>query len=190
MVPELPANPNRLASPSPSRQKRPLSSPVSSAAKRANSEDLMDQPQASDTEGSVGASRLKISSTPASPSSDEGSDADASNEDLPPAYDAPNREFVGPPGDTQLDIIKELKSGNLEDGDGWFLVSRTWYRKWVTACSGTAETKDDDASISVDQVGPIDNSNLVVDGQLRKPLSDGIDLELLPAAAYRLLKEW
>ncbi|GAA5905996.1 putative ubiquitin-specific protease UBP12 [Sporobolomyces salmoneus] len=192
MVLERPSTDQRPASPSPSRIKRPLSSPVSSSAKRQNSEDLMDTTNLSDTEGSLGASRLKISSTPASPSSDEevgeGSD---SKDDSPPTYDDATRQFIGPPGDTQLDIIRELQAGLLEEGDSWYLVSRIWYRRWITACTGTAETKEDDTSITVDQVGPIDNSNLVNgDGQLRKPLTDGVDLELLPAGAHSLLKEW
>jgi len=151
------------------------------------------QQQLSDTEGSLGASRLKISSTPASPSSEGGDEEQLEDSDSNqlPSYDDATREFVGPPGDTQLDIIKELKQSQLEDGDGWYLVSRVWYRRWITACSGTAETKDDDASLSVDQVGPINNSSLVAqDGQLRKPLSERVDLELLPASAYSLLKEW
>ncbi|GAA6017044.1 hypothetical protein JCM11491_006140 [Sporobolomyces phaffii] len=187
MVPERPASPHRLASSSPSRPKRPLSSPVSSAAKRANSEDLMDQSQLSDTEGSLGASRLKISSTPATPSSDH----EGSEPSPPPAYDDATRAFSGPPGETQLEIVKELKEGTLDEGDAWFLVSRVWYRRWVTACSGAAASKDDDTSLSVDQVGPIDNSDLAVDdGQLKKPVSEGVDLELLPAPAYNLLKEW
>ncbi|GAA5926338.1 putative ubiquitin-specific protease UBP12 [Sporobolomyces koalae] len=188
MVPERPYSPHRLASASPSRLKRPLSSPSSSASKRANSEDLMDQGQVSDTEGSLGASRLNISSTPASPQSVTGAE---STEDSPPAYDDVSRPFAGPPGDTQLDIIKELKAGLLEAGDPWNLVSRIWYRRWITACSGTAETKDDDALLAVEEVGPMDNSNLVLEGgQLRKPLVEGVDLELLPSAAYALLRQW
>ena len=190
MVLERPTSPNRLASSSPSRHKRPLSSPHSSASKRANSEDLMDTNQLSDTEGSIGASRLKISSTPASPSSDEDANASIFQEDSPPAYEDVAQPFSGPPGNVQLEIIKELKNGQLEAGDSWNLVSRVWYRRWITACSGTAETKEDDASISVEEVGPIDNSSLVVDGHLRKPLSEGVDLELIPSAAYGMLKDW
>lgn len=150
----------------------------------------MDTNQLSDTEGSIGASRLKISSTPASPSSDEDANASISREDSPPAYEDVAQPFSGPPGNVQLEIIKELKNGQLEAGDSWNLVSRIWYRRWITACSGTAETKEDDASISVEEVGPIDNSSLVVDGQLRKPLSEGVDLELVPSAAYGMLKDW
>ncbi|GAA5868046.1 hypothetical protein JCM1840_003663 [Sporobolomyces johnsonii] len=206
---ERPSSPYQSSSASPTSRKRPISSPApASAQKRANSEDLMDQSQLSDTEGSIGASRLNIASTPGSPSSDEEADttlladgAPASpppddDDDQPPAYDDELPTFgagptaTPPPGDAQLDIIRELKSGELEDGDSWYLVSRVWYRRWMTACSGVAESKEDDTSLGVDQVGPIDNTPLVVDGELKKPVVEGVDVEVLPKQAWEILKSW
>ncbi|GAA5907514.1 hypothetical protein JCM8208_001400 [Rhodotorula glutinis] len=228
--------------------KRPLSSPAPtpSAIKRANSEDLM----SSDHEGSIGASRLHIASTPTPTDGDDGPgddhdhDADEtltappldpsaapatplSNRDLPPAYDgAPpsdtgaddddddadaqgeDDEHLPPPWHqvagtsrsayngidprNQLQMIEGVKDSPLEAGDSWFLVSRAWYRRWQTACSGVAATKDDDDSLTPDQVGPIDNSDLVADDgvSLRKPLLVGVDVEVLPVPAWRYLEEW
>ncbi|GAA5855168.1 hypothetical protein JCM9279_007576 [Rhodotorula babjevae] len=227
--------------------KRPLSSPAPtpSAIKRANSEDLM----SSDHEGSIGASRLHIASTP-TPTSDHGDDHDhdadstltappldsaaplspLSDSDLPPAYDG------APPSDTgadhdddaadadaqgeddehlppswdhaavatstasyngidprnQLMMVEGDMRSPLEAGDQWYLVSGAWFRRWHTACSGVAATKGDDATLTPEQVGPIDNSDLVADdgASLRKPLTLGVDVEVVPVPAWRYLCDW
>ncbi|GAA5949092.1 hypothetical protein JCM3765_004009 [Sporobolomyces pararoseus] len=200
MVGELPetitTRSDRLGSPSPSRSlnfKRPLSSPVSSSIpnKRANSEDYLVTMNNSDTEGSLGvSSRLKIDSTPNSPSSDNNSSSPP-----PPSYDQSSRPFDGPAGETQFEIIRELKASLPTDGEDWYLVSTVWYKRWLTAVTGTVQSKQDyDSPVQVDQVGPIDNQDLKDNtpggGELRKPLTEGVEVELLPSSAYNLLKEW
>lgn len=199
------------SSPSPSppsvRSKRALSDASQSSntsKRRAESVSL------SDTEGSLGASRLQIGSTPNdysdpdSPSSFAGDvtmDAATTpsgglDEDALPAYDDGSQapEGSGPDGQNQLDMIKEMKRGNeiqMEQGDEWFLASRTWYRRWATACSGVSESKDDDDSITLDDVGRIDNSDiLTAEGKLKQPLEVGRDVEILPAPAWDFLVRW
>jgi ubiquitin carboxyl-terminal hydrolase 4/11/15 len=214
-------------------RKRPLSSSsaspsTASATKRANSEDHM---TSSDHEGSIGASRLNIDSTPLSPASPSASnrgspagpasDPDATlnsaapptaDEDLPPAYDAPVRQddddddeeaedlptfassshYNGPAADQQLAMITEMKQFQLEKDETWYLVPRGWYRRWQTACSGIAQSKEDDDSLTPEQVGPIDTTVLTeADGvTLRKPLQVGVDVEVLPTPGWRYLTEW
>lgn len=211
--------------------KRPLSSPAPtpSAPKRANSEDLM----SSDHEGSIGASRLNLASTPdrtpatgddpdstltAPPSApltppgdndlppaygdqardeqDEGEeDADAQGEDddhLPTWQQASASSYNGIAPQNQLMMVEDVKNSPLEAGDSWYLVSRAWYRRWQTACSGVAASKDVDDELTPEMVGPIDNSSLVAeDGvSLRKPLTVGVDVEVLPVPAWRYLCDW
>ncbi|GAA5987460.1 hypothetical protein JCM10908_001963 [Rhodotorula pacifica] len=224
--------------PSPSRspslaRKRPLSSSsasptTASATKRANSEDHM---TSSDHEGSIGASRLNIDSTPRSPASPTSNrepsvDPDATlnapegaggpatvaagtDEDLPPAYDddsaldqpqedglpptfASTSQYNGPAADQQFAMINEMRQFQLEKDDVWYLVPRTWFRRWQTACSGIAQSKEDDDSLTPEQVGPIDTTSLTEeDGvTLRKPLQVGVDVEVLPTPAWRYLTEW
>lgn len=228
--------PAREPSPSPSRsasspaRKRPLptsasTADIQSAPKRANSEDYM---ASSDHEGSIGASRLNIDSTPRSPASNADSPAAAEEEadvtvrdaadtgmmspepeteELPPAYEggpadhrededlptfASTSQYNGPAADQQLALINDMKDFRLEEGDTWFLVPRTWYRRWQTACSGVAQSKDDDDSLTPEQVGPIDTTSLAEeDGvSLRKPVQVGVDVEVLPEAAWRYLVDW
>lgn len=185
----------------------------------------------SDHEGSIGASRLNIDSTPLSPASPSASnrgspagpasDPDATlnsaapptaDEDLPPAYDAPVRQddddddeeaedlptfassshYNGPAADQQLAMITEMKQFQLEKDETWYLVPRGWYRRWQTACSGIAQSKEDDDSLTPEQVGPIDTTVLTeADGvTLRKPLQVGVDVEVLPTPGWRYLTEW
>lgn len=205
-------------------RKRPLSSPVStaSAPKRANSEDLMDQGASSDLEGSIGASRLNIASTPrsptsASPASDKGDvdadetlttppemDQDGSAEhmdetgDLPsadddelPTYGASTSQYNGIAPDMQLEFVNEARKKRLEEGDSWYIVPRAWLRRWQAACSGVQESKDDDASLTPEQVGPIDTTVLYDEkGDLRKPLTLGVDVEVVPGEAWGYLTSW
>ncbi|GAA6055880.1 hypothetical protein JCM3770_001539 [Rhodotorula araucariae] len=223
MLPDAPSS--RERSPV-SSLKRPLSSSSSSAAatpsapKRANSEDLM----SSDHEGSIGASRLNIASTPdrldpdatltgppsatsnqsadlppayddtpPSPPEDGGDDADARAEDdeqLPIWQSSSSYNGIDP--QNQLAMISDVKSMPLEAGDSWFLISRAWLRRWQTACSGVAVSKDDDDHLTPEMVGPIDNSSITAaDGvSLRRPLTIGVDVEVLPVPAWRYLCDW
>ncbi|BGP25693.1 ubiquitin carboxyl-terminal hydrolase [Rhodotorula toruloides] len=208
-------------------RKRPLSSPVStaSAPKRANSEDLMDQGASSDLEGSIGASRLNIASTPRSPTSaspasdkddvdadetltappemgrDDSAEQTDETGDLPPAYvegddeELPTfqalHEYHGIAPDMQLEFINEARKKRLEEGDSWFIVPRAWFRRWQSACSGVQESKDDDASLTPEQVGPIDTTVLYDEkGDLRKPLTLGVDVEVVPGEAWGYLTSW
>lgn len=202
------------SSPSPSppsvRSKRALSDASESSnlsRRRLQSESL------SDTEGSLGASRLQLGSTPLSLSSlssptdslgDTTMDGFAPNLDhdqdaaSPPAYDAPSYPQAaveaGPDGSNQLEMIKEMKNGGeieMEAGETWFLVSRSWFRRWATACSGVAESKNDDADLTLTDVGPIDNSDiLTAQGKLKQPLELGREVEILPRPAWDFLKRW
>ncbi|GAA5827452.1 hypothetical protein JCM11251_003818 [Rhodosporidiobolus azoricus] len=240
-----PSTPPRSSSPSLSshslRSKRPLSSPQPSTAplKRANSEDTQMIPPTSSTstpghgagaesgdEGSIGASRLHIASTPRSVSSPAGSDGGEADttlqppSDEPPAYasgdeaasisdeddelpsfaEARGEGYNGPAGDNQLSVILELKNQPLEEGDTWFLISRQWFRRWQTACSGGRATNKEDMEfegLKPEEVGPVDNGSLLEEGpdgveRLRKnpPVRADEDVVMVPAPAFRYLEEW
>ncbi|KAK4705241.1 hypothetical protein P7C70_g972, partial [Phenoliferia sp. Uapishka_3] len=192
------------------KRDRSPSAESTQSLKRSHSED----PTTSDQEGSLGASRLNLmdtqqqSSGPSSPLTnfvlDETSPSTLScpspntaDEDAPPAYNSNSELFttaapsVTPPdGAAQVEIIKELNRHDLTAGDSWWLVSRTWYRRWAAAASGEALSKGDEL-LDLEAVGPIDNSSITTtDGQLKQPVLAGVDVELLPAQAYGLLSSW
>lgn len=175
-----------------------------------------DSASASDHEGSIGASRLNIQSTPRSPSpadqdhtltdADADAEADEAPPPSPPAYDDADADaddgavpsyqaasrYEGIAPDMQLDLVQEEVKRPLEEGDTWYLVSRAWYRRWQTACSGVAQSKDDDVALSPEQVGPINNSDLVdADGtSLRKGVVLDVDCVAVPEVVWKLLEEW
>lgn len=96
-----------------------------------------------------------------------------------------------PDGTTQIQIIDELKNEQLATGDTWYLVSREWYRKWETACSGIAESKEDDTGLSMDDIGPVDNARLTDQhGELKRNMIDGVTVTVLPRACWELLCSW
>lgn len=115
----------------------------------------------------------------------------------PPPYEQTVTEITPPSdpsppnGDTQKAVITEMVDGQLEAGDSWFLVSRAWYRRWLTACSGMPEEKDD-VLVSMEDVGPLDTQSLIdsATGSLRVPVTVGADCILLPAQAWGMLTAW
>lgn len=90
----------------------------------------------------------------------------------------------------QVQIINEYKSERLVAGDSWYLVSRAWFRQWSAAASGDADDKDD-AGLDLEMLGPVDNGPLATeDGALRMPVQVGVDCEVVPEAAWRMLTDW
>lgn len=154
-------------------------------------------------DSSLGASRLNIRSTPFEGDDDENAEVMTANESSPAASGMSEDEVQTvypvapsgspPDGAAQLDIISNLKTdatSEMQQGEDWYIISRGWFRRWQTACSGVAESKDDDPDVSLADVGPIDNSSILVEGQLKQPVEVGVDVELLPHNAWDFLVAW
>lgn len=89
----------------------------------------------------------------------------------------------------KLQKIQSLKGKPLVLGETWYLVSSQWYRGWVSACGGAPmKGAPEDES----QVKAVDNSSLAGSkpGKLKIDIEEGIDYELLPEDAWKLLVEW
>ncbi|KAM0750823.1 UCH-domain-containing protein [Meredithblackwellia eburnea MCA 4105] len=192
----------------PRKRDRSPADSVASESKRANSQQP-DDTAMSDHEGSLGASRLHIVDSVASSSSSSSSEATGSPppppaggagaDDAPPAYDDEPPSFIPttfspinrPDGYAQMAIVKDLKTQPLVADETWFLVSRPWYRRWAAAVTGQADSKDDDPSLDINEIGPVDNTTLAgPDGKLRKPVQEGVDLEVVPEAVWRYFVDW
>lgn len=90
----------------------------------------------------------------------------------------------------RLQKIQSLKNKPLALGDTWYLISRQWYRGWESACGGAPlKGAPEDES----QVKAVDNSSLagLKPGKLKTAaIDEGVDYELLPEEAWKLLVEW
>lgn len=190
--------------------KRALSAASDESSQSSKRRPLREHSPTSDLDETslLGASRLYIGSTPFSPESepaaevneDENEDGDAAmspaaseDEDTVGTTYPVAATRDGPDGAAQLEIINGMKQDATTDmaqGQSWFLVSRSWLRRWQTACSGVAESKEDDTPIALDQVGPVDNRDILVDGELKQPVEVGRDVEILPQSAWDYLVQW
>lgn len=107
-----------------------------------------------------------------------------------------------PPGSEQLDAIRALKSKPLRASDLWYLIDRSWYKRWSTVCSSedsVVKQGKQEVEESV-EVGPIDcralaapnpeNGGVAEQPKLRSGLVEGSDFELLPEEAWKVLESW
>lgn len=102
----------------------------------------------------------------------------------------------GPSTDTtvsakqRLDEIERLKARPMALGDTWYIVSRSWYRNWASACGGTPVKG---APESESQISGVDNSAIAGAGPNKlngDSLQEGINIELVPQEAWDLLVSW
>jgi ubiquitin carboxyl-terminal hydrolase 4/11/15 len=170
--------------------------------KRRTQQDGQEQEEEGE-DSSLGASRLHIGSTPfeddAQYDQDNDYDNDAEMASSIELQTATEERYpldptgTGPDGPAQLEIILNMKNdatSEMQPGEDWYIVSRTWFRRWQTACSGVADSKDDDSDVTLAEVGPIDNTAILVEGQLKQPVEVGVDVELLPRNAWDYLVTW
>ncbi|KAL8276325.1 hypothetical protein RQP46_011291 [Phenoliferia psychrophenolica] len=130
-----------------------------------------------------------LSSPSPAPSSPDSADDDDSAPDSP----RPQPYHNVPDGPGQIAFVNEERNSTQVAGESSFLVSRAWFRRWSSAASGQADAKSDDPGLTLEDVGPIDNSLIAdQDGQLRRepPVVAGVDVELLPNVAWRCLVDW
>ncbi|SCV70333.1 BQ2448_1727 [Microbotryum intermedium] len=102
-----------------------------------------------------------------------------------------------PDGPNQLALIQDWLSdaqNEMAQGDSWYLVSRTWYRRWQTACSGVRDDKNDDDDVdelSIENLGPVNNADILdQSGALKRPVEEGRDVVLLSPQAWDFLVKW
>jgi hypothetical protein len=85
-------------------------------------------------------------------------------------------------------FVEKGKAGEMEAGETWHLVSKRWFKRWNSACTGEAGK---DEAVSEQDLGPVDNSPLLDDaGDLKKGLIEGIDVEYVPEDVWTALTTW
>lgn len=96
--------------------------------------------------------------------------------------------------------VQSLKRQELQEGDIWYLVSKSWYEGWKDACLGRASKKATSATITGARLfGPVDNSDITetnpqpgkaYDLIIMPPVMEGEHAELIPKSAHDLLEQW
>ena len=89
----------------------------------------------------------------------------------------------------KLQFINTLKSQPMVPGDTWYVISRSWYRRWEKACTGEV---DKEGAVLEDQLGPVDNSSFFRDGKFdaSQSMIEGVDVEFVNAEAWKAFVEW
>ncbi|KAI5120377.1 hypothetical protein M0805_006899 [Coniferiporia weirii] len=87
-------------------------------------------------------------------------------------------------------LINTLKRLPMVPGETWFVISRSWYRKWEKACTGEV---DKEGAVLESQLGPVNNSPFFdKDGNFdaSQSMVEGVDVEFVPAAAWDSFLRW
>ena len=191
------------------RSRSPGAESATSEPKRAHS---LPDDQDSDQD-SLGTSRLQIMDpslqsevddfalspsplghAPESPSSTAAESDSSAEADSPPAYSQQPFTLRSPDGPNQVELITEMRDQSLVAGESWYLVERAWFRRWSSIASGVRDEKNDvDDDLTLEDIGPVDNAPLATaDGELRREprVQLGVDVEVVPEAAWRYLVEW
>lgn len=110
-----------------------------------------------------------------------------------------------PPIDEQVQKVRTLASQELQDGQKGYLVSAKWLNRVIAKSSISIEGAKVDKSAEQEEIGPIDNSDLVMvmegSGELkdeagepfvaiRPNLTFAEDFQVLPEEAWDLIVQW
>lgn len=110
----------------------------------------------------------------------------------------PNAAFHGPlsPPDLEYDertplekydLITAMRPSVMTVGETWYVVSRTWFRRWQKACKGEI---DKDGFVLESQLGPVNNSDIHEKGRIKNGVVEGVDVEYVSEDAWKRLVQW
>ncbi|KAL5531349.1 hypothetical protein ACEPAG_4226 [Sanghuangporus baumii] len=107
-------------------------------------------------------------------------------------FEAPVRSVASSPGPSPAEkyqLINKLKSRTMQPGELWYIVSRSWFRKWEKACLGEV---DKEGAVLEDQLGPVDNSSFFKNGKFdtSQSMIEGVNVEFVPEDAWNELIQW
>lgn len=88
----------------------------------------------------------------------------------------------------KLHFVAQRRLKQMQTGDTWYIVSRTWYRRWQAACQGIA---DKAGTLDEKDLGPVDNTPLLDrDANLVSNLTEGVDVEFVPWDVWKAFTTW
>ncbi|KDQ61690.1 hypothetical protein JAAARDRAFT_123860 [Jaapia argillacea MUCL 33604] len=87
----------------------------------------------------------------------------------------------------RLDFVEAAKTP-MSAGQTWFVISRSWYRRWYRACTGE---QDKEGTVDEKDIGPVDNTELVdKKGRLTTSVIEGVNAEFVPQATWDAFVAW
>ncbi|KAJ7625556.1 hypothetical protein FB45DRAFT_921756 [Roridomyces roridus] len=99
-----------------------------------------------------------------------------------------NARYGSVPPAEKVVRVESAKAESMKAGQTWYLVDRSWWKRWRKACTGVV---DKEGAVTEEELGPVDNTAIVdMNGNLRAPLSDGIDFELVPQPVWDDFALW
>lgn len=84
---------------------------------------------------------------------------------------------------TAKSVVEKLRQQPMKVGDIWFVVARSWYKRWETVCI-------DDVRENIRVVGPVDNSLLLDKETNLIALVEDIDAEFVCKEVWDLFVTW
>ncbi|KAL0572285.1 hypothetical protein V5O48_009688 [Marasmius crinis-equi] len=88
----------------------------------------------------------------------------------------------------RLETIEGLMRKPMEIGQTWYLVDRTWYKRWQKACKGEV---DKEGPVVEEDLGPVAVAGLLDQyGNLKAGLAEGIEVEYVPEEAWNHFVSW
>ncbi|KAJ7698969.1 hypothetical protein B0H17DRAFT_1049841 [Mycena rosella] len=176
-----PSSPPSPVSSQPTRKRQRSSSMLSDTSSSSVKRSLSDGP----SQDGDPISALSISDpTPENDAYMAGLDADTFR--LAPTYTATYQSV--PPAE-KVARVESAKAEALKQGQVWYLIDRSWWKRWKKACTGVV---DKEGPVTEEELRGVDNTALVdMNGiSLRAPLSEGVDYELVPQAVWDDFVSW
>ncbi|KAI0032314.1 hypothetical protein K488DRAFT_12425, partial [Vararia minispora EC-137] len=106
------------------------------------------------------------------------------------ATDVPTQGGDAISGEQRLARIEELRKHSMQPGDVWYIISRSWWRRWRRSITGEVD-KDEKSVMEEADIGPVENASILEPNDELKPnLVEGVDFEFVPKEAWDLLVQW
>ena len=83
--------------------------------------------------------------------------------------------------------VKDLMDHLLVKGETWYLIDVCWFNRWKSFVGFDVQWDGTQAGDPLALPGPIDNSTLLVDGELKEHLAEEVDYVLVPEQAWKML---
>jgi hypothetical protein len=122
-------------------------------------------------------------------------DQDTPMSDLPESSVAtsepPTKNNAALPPEQKHALITELNKQPMAEGETWYLIARSWYRRWASAATGAMDKDVKEGPVDEMDIGPVDNAPLLEEnGELKADLVESVDVEYVPKEAWDLFVQW